>query len=74
MLAPIPNIGPSFLYSRAAEVIEWAKPVIGIIRAAFTLVTSVSNIPIAVRIEAIAINDNVTMTPDSFLGKLNQIL
>jgi hypothetical protein len=73
-LAPIPSTNPSFLYSKAADVIEWAKPVIGIIKAAFTLVTKVSNIPRAVSIEAIVINVNITSTPDSFLGKLSHIL
>ena len=32
-MAPIPSTNPSFLYSKAADVIEWAKPVIGIIKA-----------------------------------------
>ena len=48
--------------------------IIGIIKAAFTLVTKVSNIPRAVSIEAIVINVNITSTPDSFLGKLSHIL
>ena len=37
MFAPIPSTKPSVLYSRAAAVIEWAKPVIGIISALLNL-------------------------------------
>ena len=72
MLAPIPNTNPSFLYSSAALVIEWAKPVMGIIKALFKTLTQTSKTPKAVKIEDIAINVSITKIPDSFLGKSNQ--
>lgn len=74
MFAPIPRTRPSFLYSSADEVIEWAKPVIGIINADFTLVTNRSNTPTAVNIEAIVMRVNITRTPDSFLGRFSHRL
>ena len=58
----------------AADVIEWAKPVIGIIKADFTFVTKTSNTPKAVRTEAITINVSITNTPDSYLGKFSHRL
>ena len=68
IFAPIPKTKPSVLYSKAADVIECAKPVIGIIKALLTLVTIMSNTPIAVKKEAVTIKVKSTITPYSFLG------
>ena len=47
---------------------EWAKPVIGIIKADFNLQTNKSKTPKEVKIDDIVIKVNITKIPDSFLG------
>ena len=58
---PTPFINPSFFISIALDVIECAKPVVGIIRPDLHFFTRLSNIPIAVKKDAIIIIDSDIM-------------